>query len=77
MKGCHGTGAKGDTGAQPDPRAFVLAVKVQLPGHTEYLQVLETEMLNEAWTSWEIRQSDRPSLLVRHLHSKVRLSLAV
>lgn len=56
MKGCLGTGAKGDTGVQPDPRAFVLAVKVQLPGHTEYLQVLETEMLNEAWTSWEIRQ---------------------
>lgn len=40
---------KGDTGAQPDPRAFVLvAVKEQLPGHTEHLQVLERELLNEA-----------------------------
>lgn len=51
-KGCFASGIKGDKGAQPDHRAFVLvAVKVQLPGHTEDLQVLETEMLNEAWTS--------------------------
>lgn len=56
-KGCFGAGTKGDTDAQPDPRALVLAaVKVQLPGHAEHLQGLETEMLNEAWTSWEIRQ---------------------
>ena len=76
-KGCSGAGSKGDTGAQPDPTALVLvAVNVQLPGHTEHLRVLEAEMLSGAWTSWELRQiwSTQSTHSAR---SKVRLSLAV